>query len=450
MATPKPTVSTAWASDASAAKTSPGSGVQQWGLPKRAGIPHDMLNAQFDNIDQWLAWLRANVNVFASIKELVESEDLAQGDLGTVRGDSSVAPFGVWVQTSTNLGSEVPVQVATDGARLMVVTDRYVWSMDPTQLADPLEVWDAGGSFFNSTPRAVGDGAWLHTSSGTAIRIFDPTVDNGAAADGGQITHGANILDIATDGQHLYVVDTSENITCYQDIFDTPTALWSNNLADATSTTCVATNGRLVAVGHDYFTNGGTEGNVTLYDALTGPLPQTLAFDSVNEPEVVKLAFSRDHLLVWTNNGKLYIHPAWSDEGLSTINEVSIPRTGFTTGVEFLDATPAAISVCGDYVAQAFNSSTVGYIALFRIPRGDATLVPVWLKRLTAAGASNDCIYDLALGPDHLAVAHQSIGGNVVLSTFRLPSAGQPRRYRKATSTDRYRAPWYGAVVEGD
>lgn len=442
MATTKPTSSTQWASDPGAPKAAPGVGVQAQGLPKGAVVPAELLNGQLDQIDAWLAYLRSQGETFDSIRDLVESDALEDGDLGTVRGDASGRPLDdTWGKTAASFGSAEAVRLVSDGARVMVALPGNLYAFDPLDGTDL-----HSGAFFTdgaygASPRLACDGRYLYAvSDSVLIRVLDPTTNSGAQL--GVITHSDTLIDLCADGTRLYVIDDQDAVVCYEDLFDTPSVAWTNTIAGVTGLLCVATNGYLVAVGHDH---NGT-GNLTLYDADGSGTPlATLEFDSVGTPDVVRVAFTRDHLLAWTSNGKLYLMPAWEAAAstLASVELKEVSRGSAGGGTELLEVAPVQVSVCGEYMAQAHNSGTSGYVALFRLPKDGADLVPLGIKIIGSGSA--DTIKDIALGPDHLVVAHK---GTSTLSAFSLPSRGQPRRYRKATSTDRYRAPWYGAVVE--
>lgn len=451
MATVKPSGSTDWAT-AGTNVLEPTAGYQTNGHPKRAVAPSNVQNGWQKNVGEHLAYLRSQASSFDDIHELVESEDLALGDVGTVRGDASLRPFEAWTKSPEYIdqggsGQEATL-VATDGRRVLVASPTRLWVFHPNTGACLLVVnsvdTPAQGSLAATPVKLLTAGQYAHVLVGTRDDIFDPTKTETAGNVAFPVINSV-ALDAVYDGQFLYAIDSGKRVTSYSDLTTTIQTRWTNSLLSTTALECIATNGQLVAVGHDFVV--GT-GNVTLYEAddPTGTPIRTLQIDATNTPTVKHVAFSRHHILIWTDNAKLFIHPAWYDgNSLTNIDDIQIERSGGAVGTEFLEVTPAAIAVSEDYIAQAYNNGTSGYIALFALPQGPGPLMPIWVEVITAVGASGDCISDIALGPDHLVVAHKGPGTTV--SCYRLPNAGQPRRYRKTPSTDRFRAPFYGAVV---
>lgn len=449
MATSKPTVSTSWASDAGASKTAPGVGVQQWGMPERGGVAHDILNGQLDNIDKWLKYHRANGSIFGSIKEMVASEDLSSSDRAIVRADYTANPFAVgWSKAAADLGGDNALAVATDGWRVFVGTEGDVYVLD---ILDGEPAHEGVGTPYtlvgSDIIRLATDGRYLYIlpDGGSTFYVRDPTLaypDSAVATvnDGG----GSAIVDMCVDGGRVYLVRGNGYVKAYEDILGTPTLAWSDTttIGATGALTQIATNGGRVAVAHDVQLGV----NLTVFDTGSGAVVHSHELDPANDPDGVAVCYLRDHLLAAVDTGLLYSLPGWGSS-LGGTFPAQIVRGGATNSANKLEVAPVRIVACGPYVAQAYNDSTDGYVALFRWSGMGDLLLPVWVGKFTQGTPGVDTIKDIALGPGHLVVCTKPLAtSSAQVSVYQLP----PRELRllKAPTTHRYRAPFYGAVIE--
>ena len=449
--TDKPTVSTRWASDAGADKTEPGVGVQQWGMPERGGVAHDLLNGQFDNIDQWIGYFRANAAMFSSVSDFVLSEDVGVGDAGLVVPDLGLGPFnGPWAKTAAQLGGHAAIACCTDGRRVFVMTasggDLYVLDArdgdDLTPAVAPL----ANPGYGTAILRTDGHYLYCVFASYAHLLIVDPAVSTYAAALVADITNkdSSAIVDFCVDGQRAYLIDASKDVRAYEDLFTSPNIDWEDESSFASSSGLlhIATNGRKLAVSHGQISGV----NLSLYSVF-GTSPLNREMDPDNDPDGGALVFTRDHLLAGASTGGLYALPGYGDVSqMGGTYPALITRGGVTDGTNVLEVAPVKLVACGGYLAQAYNTSTHGYVALFRWSGVGGTLLPMWAESYQQSPQATGTIVDIALGPDHLVVVTKPLAGTgVVVTCYRLPV--RKLRVIRADSTHRFRAPFYGAVI---